>query len=148
MKFEIRAIGKIRGPLAEMMEEYRKRVGKELTVLEYEPPRGLTGAGLQKKETEFLLANLPSCPVIALDEKGKDQSSEEFARLLARWQEQGGAAFLIGGADGLTEEVRARADMLLSLGKKTWPHLLARLMLAEQIYRARQILAGHPYHRS
>lgn len=148
MRLEIRAIGKMRAPLAEIFAEYHKRIGKELTVTEYEAPKGLTGATLRKKETTFLLADLPPGPVVALDEHGRDQDSEALARLFARWREAGGVVFLIGGADGLADEVRARADLLLSLGRKTWPHLLARVLLAEQIYRARQILAAHPYHRS
>ncbi|MEJ0062953.1 MAG: 23S rRNA (pseudouridine(1915)-N(3))-methyltransferase RlmH [Alphaproteobacteria bacterium] len=147
MKLEIRAIGKLRGPLAEMFDEYRKRLGKDLTCREYEAPKGLTGAALKKKEAALLLADLPPYPVIALDERGKDESSAAFAEKFSKWHEVGGATFLIGGADGHDDSVRERADHLLSLGKKTWPHLLARVMLAEQIYRARQILAGHPYHR-
>ncbi|MCK5622488.1 MAG: 23S rRNA (pseudouridine(1915)-N(3))-methyltransferase RlmH, partial [Alphaproteobacteria bacterium] len=76
-------------------------------------------------------------------------SSVQFAKQLGRWRDDGRAtvAFVIGGADGLTGEVRDRADLLLSLGRQTWPHMLVRAMLAEQIYRAQQILAGHPYHR-
>ncbi|MBP7252237.1 MAG: 23S rRNA (pseudouridine(1915)-N(3))-methyltransferase RlmH [Alphaproteobacteria bacterium] len=145
--FEIRAIGKLRGPLAEVLADYRKRLGEDCKLSEYEPPKGLTGIALQRKEAAFLIADLPAHPVIVLDERGKDEGSVAFAQRLARWQEAGGATFLLGGADGHAPEVRERADYLLTLGQKTWPHLLARVMLVEQIYRARQILAGHPYHR-
>lgn len=148
MKLEIRAIGKMRGALAELGAEYHKRIGKNLIIREYDPPKGLSGTALQAKEAAFLLTDLPPLPVIVLDERGKDASSPEFAKHFARWQEAGGATFLLGGADGHAPAVRDRADYLLALGQKTWPHLLARVMLIEQVYRAQQILAGHPYHRS
>lgn len=146
-RFEIRAIGKLRGSHAELFAEYQKRLGKELLHQEYEPPKGLTGTARQAKEAAFLLADLPALPVIVLDERGRDEDSQGFAKRLAGWQERGGAVFLLGGADGHALAVQERADYLLALGQKTWPHLLARVMLAEQLYRARQILAGHPYHR-
>lgn len=146
-RFEIRAIGKLRGSQAELFAEYHKRLGKELTHHEYEPPAGLAGAARHAKEAAFLLADLPALPIIVLDERGQDEDSRRFTQRFSAWQERGGAVFLLGGADGHALAVRERADMLLSLGQKTWPHLLARVMLVEQIYRARQILAGHPYHR-
>ncbi|MGB4102068.1 MAG: 23S rRNA (pseudouridine(1915)-N(3))-methyltransferase RlmH [Alphaproteobacteria bacterium] len=148
MKLEIRAIGKMRGSLLEMCTEYHKRIGKNLTVREYEAPKGLTGAALRAKEAAFLLGDLPALPIIVLDERGKDEESTVFAKKFGLWREAGGAVFLLGGADGHAPEVREKADFLLALGHKTWPHLLARVMLLEQIYRAQQILAGHPYHRS
>ena len=88
--------------------------------------------------------------VILLDERGKNLSSEEFAATLGRWRDEGvrETRFLIGAADGHDEAMRADADLLIAFGKATWPHLLARAMLAEQLYRATTILAGHPYHRS
>ena len=87
---------------------------------------------------------------ILLDERGRQLSSEEFAGLLGRWRDEGvrEARFLIGGADGHGEAARSNADLLLGFGAMTWPHLLARAMLAEQLWRATSILAGHPYHRS
>lgn len=87
---------------------------------------------------------------VLLDEKGKNLSSEEFARILERWRDDGirECRFLIGAADGHSADNRAQADLLLSYGKATWPHLLARAMLAEQLFRATSILAGHPYHRA
>ena len=87
---------------------------------------------------------------VLLDEKGEDQSSEELAAHLERWRDEGmrEARFVIGAADGHRQDERASADLLLAFGRATWPHLLARAMLAEQLYRATTILAGHPYHRS
>jgi 23S rRNA (pseudouridine1915-N3)-methyltransferase len=84
-----------------------------------------------------------------LDEKGETLSSMELARRLETWRDAGKreARFLIGGADGFTEADRRSADLLLSFGRATWPHLLARAMLAEQLFRATSILANHPYHR-
>lgn len=86
---------------------------------------------------------------IVLDERGKALSSRDFADRLGRWRDEGvrEARFLIGAADGHEEAVRASADLLLSFGPATWPHMMARAMLAEQLYRATAILANHPYHR-
>lgn len=88
--------------------------------------------------------------IVLLDERGRNLSSEELAATLARWRDEGvrEARFLIGAADGHGEDLRGQADLLLAFGKATWPHLLARAMLAEQLYRAASIIAGHPYHRS
>ena len=87
---------------------------------------------------------------VLLDERGKDLTSEEFAAILGRWRDDGmrECRFVLGAADGHSEEERREADLLLAYGSATWPHLLARAMLAEQLYRATTILAGHPYHRS
>ena len=86
---------------------------------------------------------------VALDRRGRALASEELAERLSRWQREGkGIAFIIGGAEGLDESLRESADFVLSLGAATWPHMLARIMLAEQLYRARAIIAGHPYHRA
>ena len=97
-----------------------------------------------------MLGALPDgARLIALDEHGQLWSSRELADRLAAWRDQGTTtlAFAIGGADGLARAVTERADAVLSLGAMTWPHLLVRGMLLEQLYRAQQILAGHPYHR-
>lgn len=105
---------------------------------------------MQAREAELILAALaPSARLVALDERGLAWTSRDFADRLAQWRDQGTAtlAFAIGGADGLGRAVIERADAVLSLGAMTWPHLLARGMLLEQLYRAQQILAGHPYHR-
>jgi len=91
----------------------------------------------------------PGTKRILLDEKGEVLGSVDFARRLARWRDDGvrEARFLIGAADGFDDAARADADLLLSFGRATWPHLLARAMLAEQLFRATSILANHPYHR-
>ena len=87
---------------------------------------------------------------VLLDERGKTLSSEAFAAILGRWRDEGvrEARFVLGAADGHTDDDRAAADLLLAMGAMTWPHLLARAMLMEQLYRATTIVAGHPYHRS
>ena len=87
--------------------------------------------------------------LVALDERGQSLDSSAFAALLGRWQDEGlgDLAFVIGGAEGLSPTVLERADLTLSLGPMTWPHLLARVLLAEQLFRAQCILDGHPYHR-
>lgn len=143
MKTEVIAIGKIKGSEAELAHEYMKRIQPPLVMREL-PAR------TQKSEGEALLKALPPHAfVVLMDETGKDLSSRELAAHIAQWQDRGvnDLVFLIGGADGFTDEVRARADFTLGLGRKTWPHMLARVLLIEQIYRAQQINAGHPYHR-
>lgn len=106
---------------------------------------------LREREGEALLDVLPPrAPLIALDERGDTPDSESFAARLGRYRDAGTAdlAFVIGGAEGLSQSVRDRAAWLLAFGPMTWPHMLVRVMLAEQLYRARMILEGHPYHRS
>ena len=94
----------------------------------------------------------PQAPfkTVLLDERGKYLTSEDFAATLGRWRDDGmrECRFVLGAADGHSEEERRESDLLLAFGSATWPHLLARAMLAEQLYRATTILAGHPYHRS
>ena len=105
---------------------------------------------MKAREAALILGALSArARLIALDERGTVRSSRGLADQLAAWRGQGVAelAFAIGGADGLGAEVLDRADTTLSLGPMTWPHLLARCMLLEQLYRAQQILASHPYHR-
>lgn len=118
-------------------------------------PRGLDGTIRQQREADFLLeASLPGGEAVVLDEGGKGLSSEDFAAMLAQRRDAGVPAmtFLIGGADGhapgLAGRLAPRSVRKISFGTATWPHLLVRVMLAEQIYRAFSILAGHPYHRS
>lgn len=107
-------------------------------------------AELKTREAALILGALPhGARLVALDGRGATWSSIELADRLRDWRDTGAhaAAFAIGGADGLGSAVIERADAVLSLGKMTWPHLLVRGMLLEQLYRAQQILAGHPYHR-
>jgi len=132
------ARGKIgRGPEAELVERYLKRVTWPTRITELPESGGRLPALVDNGVT------------ILLDEKGEALGSVEFARRLERWRDDGRreARFLIGGADGFSEAERASADLLLAFGKATWPHLLARAMLAEQLFRATSLLANHPYHR-
>lgn len=120
------------------------------TIVEVDEKRSLPPAQLRAREGELILGALPAgVPFVALDERGVQWSSRALAERIAIWRDQGSAdlAFAIGGADGLHSTVLDRADVALSLGLMTWPHLLVRGMLLEQLYRAQQILAGHPYHR-
>jgi len=132
------ARGKIgRSPEAELVERYLKRITWPTKVTEL-------------PETGGKLSDLPANSVtIALDERGNALSSTELARKLEGWRDEGKreARFLIGAADGHNDETRSSADLLLSFGEATWPHLLVRAMLAEQLFRATSILANHPYHR-
>ena len=150
MKVFVLAIGKARGVEAEWGGEYLKRLGKEVTVQEFTVSKSLPPAEMQKAEAQLLIKSIPAKSlVVLLDEHGTNHSSREFAAKIIAWQDQGidNLVFIIGGANGVTDDVRAKAKMTLGFGRLTWPHMLVRVMLLEQIYRARQIIAGHPYHR-
>ena len=138
MLLHIIARGKIgRSSEAEMVERYLKRIGWPIKVTEL-PDRGGT-----------IPIAPPASVTVALDERGEAVSSMLFAKKLEGWRDGGKreARFLIGAADGHDEAQRAEADWLLSFGPATWPHMMARAMLAEQLFRATSILANHPYHR-
>ncbi len=109
-----------------------------------------SAAEIKRREADAILAGLhPNALAVALDLGGVAPTSEAFAAKLTAWLESGRpVCFVIGGAEGLDARVIARADATLSLGTLTWPHMLARVMLAEQLFRARAIAAGHPYHRA
>jgi len=120
------------------------------TIVELEERRRVAPERLKLREGELILAALPPrVPLIALDERGTQWPSRVLAERVAGWRDQGWPelAFAIGGADGLHSAVLDRADVILSVGSMTWPHLLVRSMLIEQLYRVQQILSGHPYHR-
>lgn len=138
MLLHIVARGKIgRSPEADLVDRYLKRIQWPTRMTEL-PERG------------GKLPDLPSGSVtVVLDERGKALTSTELAKTLERWRDGGKreARFLVGAADGHEEELRWSADLLLSFGLATWPHLLVRAMLAEQLFRATSILANHPYHR-
>lgn len=139
MRLHVIARGKIgRSPEAELVERYAKRIAWPFKLTELPD----TGGTLPVSPT-------PSREVL-LDERGRLLSSEEFAALLGRWRDEGvrETRFLIGAADGHGDAAREKADLLLAFGPMTWPHMLARALLVEQLYRATSILAGHPYHRS
>lgn len=150
LKVEIIAVGRVRnGPHAELIGDYKKRIQWPLTIHEIEA-RSSDPAKAQEEESEKILSKIKSDSItVVLDERGQGLRSLDFAKTLEKFRNSGEnyIQFIIGGADGLTDAVRAKADMLLSFGQQTWPHILARVMLLEQIYRAQQILAGHPYHR-
>ncbi|HEX8468845.1 MAG TPA: 23S rRNA (pseudouridine(1915)-N(3))-methyltransferase RlmH [Allosphingosinicella sp.] len=138
MKLHIVARGKIgRSPEAELVERYLKRISWPTQVTELPESGGR------------LPPPADNGVAILLDEKGEVLGSLDLAKRLERWRDEGRreARFLIGGSDGFSDEDRSAADLLLSFGRATWPHLLARAMLAEQLWRATSILANHPYHR-
>jgi 23S rRNA (pseudouridine1915-N3)-methyltransferase len=144
------AVGRLRGgPEAELFARYAARIRPALTLTEIPEATGAP-AEIKRREGAAVLAALPGTAfVVALDLGGARPDSEEFAALLERWLGGGKTvSFLIGGAEGLDGSVIARADHVLSLGTMTWPHFLVRPMLAEQIFRARAIASGHPYHRA
>ncbi len=139
MLLHIIARGKIgRSPEAELVERYLKRVTWPTRVTEMPDTGGKLPA----------LSATPSVTVM-LDEKGKQLGSMEFAEKLGNWRDNGmrECRLMIGAADGFDDEARAGADLLIAFGRMTWPHMMARAMLAEQLWRATAILAGHPYHR-
>ena len=155
LKVHICAVGRLRsGPERDLLDDYLTRfdrTGRALglgpvAVHEVEDRKG----GGMASEAGLLEGVIPKGAVIcALDERGKLMSSPEFATMLGNWRDdgRGDLAFVIGGADGIDPGLRARADAKLSFGKMVWPHMLARVMLSEQLYRAASILAGAPYHR-
>ena len=139
MLLHVIARGKIaRTPEAELVTRYEKRIAWPVRLTE------LPESGGRVPEPQA------PCRTVLLDEKGKDLTSEELARLLEQWRDGGirECRVVIGAADGHSDEERRDADLLLAFGKATWPHLLARAMLLEQLFRATSILAGHPYHRA
>ena len=144
------AVGRLRdGPEAELFARYKARLRPGFSVTEIAEGRGAL-TETKRREAAALLSALPAAAfVVALDSSGNTPDSVALARSLERWLAMGRPiCFLIGGAEGLDASALARADYVLSLGKLTWPHFLARAMLAEQVYRAQSIMSGHPYHRS
>ena len=152
MKLLIACIGRTaRGPERDLYDHYANRIRWPLALRELEEKKKLPPAQLMTREGELLLQAAPAgATLIALDRRGKVLDSQAFADRLARWRDDSvsDVAFLIGGADGHGDPLLKKAALVLSFGSMTWPHLLARAMLAEQIYRAQQLLAGHPYHRA
>jgi 23S rRNA (pseudouridine1915-N3)-methyltransferase len=155
MRVHLCVVGRLRsGPEAEMLRDYLTRfdrTGRALglgpaTVHEVEDKRG----GGMAAEADLLSRAVPSGAVlVCLDERGVVMTSPAFAGKLAGWRDGGrqDVAFVIGGADGIDAGLRARADLAVSFGAMVWPHMLVRVMLAEQLYRAATILSGGPYHR-
>ena len=151
MRLTISSIGRFRGgPLQALYDEYAARLAWPLSLKEAEEKKPLKGEKLKEREAELLLKSVPKgARLIVLHERGKELGSVEFAGLLQKYADEGvqDVAFLIGGADGHAKSTLNRADQLLSLGKMTWPHLMVRGLLAEQLYRAHSIQNNHPYHR-
>jgi len=146
------------GPERELVARYLERAvatGRPLgltgfDVAELAESRAGSATSRKADEAKALQSGIgEGAVIIALDERGKLIGSDAFAKLLARWRDDGkpAAAFVLGGADGLDPGLVANADLTLSFSPLTWPHQLARIMLAEQLYRATTILSGHPYHR-
>ena len=155
MRVHLVVVGRLRaGPELDLIKDYLTRFdrsGRALglgpaQVIEVEDKKG----GGMAAEAALLEKAIPSGALVCcLDERGKVMSSPDFADQLAGWRDNGrqDVAFVIGGADGIDPALRERADALLSFGKMVWPHMLVRVMLSEQLYRAASILAGAPYHR-
>ncbi len=138
MRLHIIARGKIgRSPEAELVDRYIKRISWPTKITELPDRGGVLPAAERNSRT------------IIFDEKGEQLSSAQIAALLGRWRDDGVSEtrFCLGAADGFDDADRDTADMLIAFGKATWPHMMARAMLAEQLYRATSILANHPYHR-
>lgn len=159
MRLLIAAAGRLKaGPERELFARYLERAnaaGKALAlapvdVVEIPESTARSAAKRKADEAGALLAAIPAkAKLVALDERGKSLASEDFANRLARFRDDGAAcaAFLVGGADGLDETLRKKADLVLAFGAATFPHQIVRILLAEQLYRAVTILSGHPYHR-
>ena len=156
MRVHLCAVGRLRsGPERDLIADYTQRfdrTGRALSLgplVEHEV-EDKKNAGMAA-EAELLARAVPAGAVlVTLDERGRLISSPEFAAQLARWRDGGrqDVAFVIGGADGIDPGLRAKADFSISFGQMVWPHMLVRVMLAEQLYRAANILSGGPYHRA
>jgi len=159
MRVTIHAVGRLKaGPERELSARYLDRFSKTGTALGFEfsrvietPESRASSAETRKREEAAALEKSlhAGTALMLLDERGKTYDSEQFAAMLSRWNDAGkrDLVIAIGGADGHDSGLRQRADAVISLGKMTWPHQLVRILLAEQLYRAATLLAGHPYHR-
>lgn len=151
MNLQIIAVGRMKKCSEHnLMQTYLKRCPWNIKIVEVEERRPLKGSERMAREGELLLKAIPDgSTVIALDERGSELRSTAFAKKIRNWQDQGAqtVVFLIGGADGHDDKVKKRANGLISFGAMTWPHMMVRAMLAEQLYRASTILQGHPYHK-
>ena len=149
------AVGKMKaGPLDDLAQLYFKRLVPgglgPVRLVELEAKPQLIPELQKQREADAIRAKLPEAAIMcALDERGQTCSSQELSDWIGKQQVDGAQhlAFVIGGANGLDESIRKQARLVLAFGEMTWPHMLARVMLLEQLYRAQQILAGHPYHR-
>ena len=151
MRLLILAIGRMKqSPERDLFRHFKDRIAWDINVREIEEKKRLPPAQLNAREAELLRAAIPDgARTVALDSNGRALTSPDFANRLGKWRDEADhpVVFLIGGANGLEPSLVKQADLALSFGAVTWPHMLMRGLLAEQIYRAQQILAGHPYHR-
>ncbi|MBX3457430.1 MAG: 23S rRNA (pseudouridine(1915)-N(3))-methyltransferase RlmH [Candidatus Paracaedibacteraceae bacterium] len=150
MKIKIICIGSLKkSPELDLIQEYLKRSKWKIEFKELPSRSDLSGDSLKEAEARAILDQVQNLPLMALDERGDVPSSRQFAQIFQDMQNTGCSqvAICIGGADGLHESVREKAQSVISFGRLTWPHMLVRVLLAEQLYRAQQILSGHPYHR-
>lgn len=151
MRIILSAVGKFKtGPENALYAHYTKRLPWKMELREFDIKKMLATPQRKSEEARLLLAACEGADhIIALDEKGKEITSAAFATHLQKRRDSGDRtiAFIIGGADGLDETVRAKANLLISFGRITWPHLLVRGLIAEQLYRAYTIMNNHPYHR-
>ena len=160
MRLVVVSIGRLKqGPERELAERYRERfddIGRKLgfrglDIHEIPESRARDAATRMAEEAAVISAAIPEKSIlVALDERGQNLDSTVFARNLGRWRDEGAGhtIFVIGGADGLSPELRRKAKLAIAFGAATWPHQMVRVMLLEQLYRAATILAGHPYHRA
>ncbi|MGN8114764.1 23S rRNA (pseudouridine(1915)-N(3))-methyltransferase RlmH [Labrys sp. 22185] len=158
MRLLICAVGRLKaGPERDLVARYAERLNASgrslalgpLDIIEIDESRARRPDDRKAEEADKLLSAAGQASIIALDETGNSPGSEAFAAKIAGWRDSGtqSLAFLIGGADGHGDAIRSRAILSLSFGKMTWPHQIVRILLAEQLYRAATIIAGHPYHR-
>lgn len=155
MRVRICAVGRLRaGPERDLIDDYRRRfdkTGRQLGLgpLEITEVEDRKGGGMASEAVRLARTMTEGAVICALDERGAQLSSPDFAKMLGDWRDAGRAdvCFLIGGADGIDPALRDQADAALSFGRMVWPHMMARVMLTEQLYRAASILAGSPYHR-
>jgi len=151
MKITIAAAGRFRGgPEKELYQKYIERLPWPISLSEVDERHIKDKRKQRQQEARKLEKAVPKAStIVALDEIGTGLSSDGLAKKIGGWQDQGvrDLTFLIGGADGLSPELLKCADLVLSLGAMTWPHMMVRVMLAEQLYRASTLISGHPYHR-
>lgn len=150
MKIKIIAVGKMKGPENELVERYVERLPWKIEIIEIGDRQRQSSNPQMDREAKLILAKVPAgAALIALSEYGKPFTSRDFAKTIDPYQQESHKelVFVIGGADGLGQSLLDRCDLDLSFGRMTWPHMLVRAMLAEQLYRAASILSGHPYHR-
>jgi 23S rRNA (pseudouridine1915-N3)-methyltransferase len=151
MKITIVAVGRIKkGSEKNLWDIYAKRLKWSLVLKEVEEKNALGPQAIKRKEADLLLAKVPKgALLVIMDQNGLNISSLDFAKRIGLWQDRGmrDLAIVIGGSEGLDQTVIAKAHLKIAMGKMTWPHMLARIMLLEQIYRAQCILENHPYHK-